>query len=338
MYSAQDQTQWPDLNLRAKVQKTFDKNAPIKSSATHMVASVTDQLKQLALPSSSSYAADADHRTREQILAERKQRKIDQKREREQMKIAKQIEEIRAPKSDKIRVIDQSEAARIQNSSVEHDRRTSRRTRNIKYDLADFIDNNLSANTQPLFYHDREITTEAKTVRCEIKSKGKVREVPRAKNKSLLKKNILKSREIRQDDSSKDGVTEADVHLCHQSGLEAEPDANIESGHGVDGFSRKYRSYCNNKITPELCEVTENLLQDIFKFQDRAYNRNQIKARAHKRFVVGFKETQRQLQIDKIKLLLIAPDLEPTSTDEYGGEFTHFTTKFYIHSHLIIFL
>lgn len=49
----------------------------------------------------------------------------------------------------------------------------------------------------------------------------------------------------------------------------------------------------------------------MFRFQSRAYEKNQIKATAHRRYVVGFKETNRQLQIRKVKLLLIAPDLEP---------------------------
>lgn len=52
------------------------------------------------------------------------------------------------------------------------------------------------------------------------------------------------------------------------------------------------------------------MLSDVFRFQDRAYNKNQIKGRAQKRFVVGFKETCRQLDIGKLKLLIIAPDLE----------------------------
>ena len=53
------------------------------------------------------------------------------------------------------------------------------------------------------------------------------------------------------------------------------------------------------------------------RFQNRAYESNPIKARAQKRFVVGFKETQRQLAINKIKLLIIATDLE--KCDEPGG-------------------
>lgn len=55
---------------------------------------------------------------------------------------------------------------------------------------------------------------------------------------------------------------------------------------------------------------SEALLKDVFRFQDRAYNKNEIKARAQKRFVVGFRETLRQIEIGKLKLIFIAPDLE----------------------------
>lgn len=68
--------------------------------------------------------------------------------------------------------------------------------------------------------------------------------------------------------------------------------------------------------TDELCSLTEALLRDLFRFQDRAYHKNQIKARAARRYVVGFKETQRQLNVDKVKLLIIAPDLE--KADDIG--------------------
>lgn len=73
------------------------------------------------------------------------------------------------------------------------------------------------------------------------------------------------------------------------------------------------RRYCDNRTSAELLSLTEALLRDIFRFQDRAYNKNEIKARAQRRYVVGFKESMRQLDIGKLKLLIIAPDLEQSS-------------------------
>lgn len=71
--------------------------------------------------------------------------------------------------------------------------------------------------------------------------------------------------------------------------------------------------YCDNQTSAELSSLTEALLRDVFRFQDRAYNKNEVKARSQKRFVVGFKEAMRQLDIGKVKLLIIAPDLEQSS-------------------------
>lgn len=75
-------------------------------------------------------------------------------------------------------------------------------------------------------------------------------------------------------------------------------------------FDSSLRRYCDNLTSPALTALTEALLRDIFRFQDRAYNKNEIKARSQRRYVVGFKESMRQLNIGKVKLLIIAPDLE----------------------------
>ncbi|XP_017863339.1 PREDICTED: uncharacterized protein LOC108613992 [Drosophila arizonae] len=74
--------------------------------------------------------------------------------------------------------------------------------------------------------------------------------------------------------------------------------------------SRRFRSYCDNCTTPRLKELTTQLLNDLDRFQKRAYAHNEIKARAHPRFVVGFRESLSRLRIYKVKLLILAPDCE----------------------------
>lgn len=74
-----------------------------------------------------------------------------------------------------------------------------------------------------------------------------------------------------------------------------------------------FRSYCDNTTSPKLLDLTEKLLREIFRFQARAYDKNQIKGRAHRRYVCGFKECLRQLSINKVKLMIIATDCEPCS-------------------------
>ncbi|KAH8307076.1 hypothetical protein KR044_004494 [Drosophila immigrans] len=74
--------------------------------------------------------------------------------------------------------------------------------------------------------------------------------------------------------------------------------------------SRRFRSYCDNCTTKRLKELTTQLLNDLERFQKRAFANNEIKARAHPRLVVGFREALSRLRINKVKLLLLAPDCE----------------------------
>lgn len=69
-------------------------------------------------------------------------------------------------------------------------------------------------------------------------------------------------------------------------------------------------SYCDNCTTPRLKDLTTQLLNDLDRFQKRAYAHNEIKARAHPRLVVGFRESLSRLRINKVKLLILAPDCE----------------------------
>lgn len=74
--------------------------------------------------------------------------------------------------------------------------------------------------------------------------------------------------------------------------------------------SRVFRSYCDHLITDELRDLAENIVTKLFQFQANAYGKNPIKAVSHKRYCVGFNEVLKHLETRKIKLVLIAPDLE----------------------------
>ncbi|EDX09679.1 selenocysteine insertion sequence-binding protein 2 [Drosophila simulans] len=74
--------------------------------------------------------------------------------------------------------------------------------------------------------------------------------------------------------------------------------------------SRRFRSYCDNCTRPRLKELTSQLLRDLHRFQKRAFAKNEIKARAHPRLVLGVREALARLRINKVKLLLLATDCE----------------------------
>ena len=59
--------------------------------------------------------------------------------------------------------------------------------------------------------------------------------------------------------------------------------------------------------------VNETILivQDIVRFQDRQFAKDPVKAKAKKRYVAGLREIKKFLQVKKITLLILAPDVEP---------------------------
>ncbi|XP_075164254.1 SECIS-binding protein 2 isoform X2 [Haematobia irritans] len=125
---------------------------------------------------------------------------------------------------------------------------------------------------------------------------GKQRENGRKSKATRLKKSILRYRQMKRNQEK----LQAD-----QSNESVEPIAQKNLVH-----SSRFREYCDNCTTPSLKEYTERLLRDLNRFQRRAYAQNQIKARAHRRFVIGFREVQNFLCINKVKLVIIATDCE----------------------------
>jgi len=77
--------------------------------------------------------------------------------------------------------------------------------------------------------------------------------------------------------------------------------------------SRNFRKYCNHFITQEIKQLTRLILQDLMKFQENKFQKNPVKAKANKRYVVGFKEAKKFLIVKRLKLVVIAPDLEPNA-------------------------
>uniref|UniRef100_A0A1B0DF05 Ribosomal protein eL8/eL30/eS12/Gadd45 domain-containing protein n=1 Tax=Phlebotomus papatasi TaxID=29031 RepID=A0A1B0DF05_PHLPP len=121
-----------------------------------------------------------------------------------------------------------------------------------------------------------------------VRHRGKKHEFPKPKARTMAKRRIL---EIRQEKSREEAKTMA---------------KNMTN----NPHSRRYREYCDHFTEEDLCSRVESILQDLFRFQDLAFHRSEIKARAKRRYVVGFKEANRMLDINKVKLLIVATDLE----------------------------
>ncbi|PSN47594.1 hypothetical protein C0J52_04560 [Blattella germanica] len=137
------------------------------------------------------------------------------------------------------------------------------------------------------------------------RKRGKVKERPKKKKLSNLKIAILEGRALRKRLKA---VTEyVDISKV-----------DIDRVICLPVHSRKFREYCNNSLTPRLNEAVKMLLKDVVKFQDRQHQRDPIKAFAKRRYVSGFREVNKQLQLKKVKLVVIAPDLEVAKNKGVG--------------------
>lgn len=69
-------------------------------------------------------------------------------------------------------------------------------------------------------------------------------------------------------------------------------------------------SYCDHFLSEDLDSSVKQLLQDVVRFQDRQFAKDPVKAKAKRRYVVGLREIKKFLQVRKITLLILAPDIE----------------------------
>lgn len=68
--------------------------------------------------------------------------------------------------------------------------------------------------------------------------------------------------------------------------------------------------YCENKYSQELDDAVKALIKGVVYLQDRAHAADPIKARAKQRHVAGLREVKKYLLLKKIKMVILAPDLE----------------------------
>ncbi|KAG8225417.1 hypothetical protein J437_LFUL004617 [Ladona fulva] len=74
--------------------------------------------------------------------------------------------------------------------------------------------------------------------------------------------------------------------------------------------SKKFREYCNHSKRQDLSEAVTSMLQDIIRFQDRVHINQPIKAEMHRRYVLGLRQTNNLLVVQKVKIIIMASDIE----------------------------
>ncbi|EDW72782.1 uncharacterized protein Dwil_GK17193 [Drosophila willistoni] len=188
------------------------------------------------------------------------------------------------------------------------------------------------------------------------KRKGKCHRNLITKEKvTRLKRSIRSYRNLKQAAALKETTTEqpeTDNHLIDsphqekdQSSMMETSSSQLELETRLQGLSinetnkchsihsRRFRSYCDNCTRAQLKKLTTQLLKDLDRFQKRAYAANEIKARAHPRMALGFREAISHLNIrNKVKLLILATDCE-SNPGEDGLDETIDKIKFSCQQH-----
>ncbi|BES98936.1 Hypothetical protein NTJ_11751 [Nesidiocoris tenuis] len=89
------------------------------------------------------------------------------------------------------------------------------------------------------------------------------------------------------------------------------PDEETASNAAKDIIhNKKFRPYCTNIVTCDLKENAARLVETLRRFQDRAHAKDEIKARMRKRYVCGFRESKKFLAADRVKMLIVATNLD----------------------------
>lgn len=148
------------------------------------------------------------------------------------------------------------------------------------------------------------------------KKRGKIRETPKQKKPTPLKRVILKEREEKKTirDQQANAVLEPN---CDVPALPpildgiAGPESEIQSVVEASRIhSRRFREYCDQVIDKQIDELASFILSELNRFYQRQLQKNQIKAKSKRRFVLGIREVFKHLKLGKIKCVVVSPNLE----------------------------
>ena len=105
--------------------------------------------------------------------------------------------------------------------------------------------------------------------------------------------------------------------VVEESEEKVEVKPNLEERAKASVHSRKFRTYCNQILSPDLDALIGNLMADLTRFQDNQHAKDPVKAKARRRYAVGLREALKFVKVHKVCSLLIAPDLE--AVEARGG-------------------
>ncbi|CRK98939.1 CLUMA_CG012083, isoform A [Clunio marinus] len=213
----------------------------------------------------------------------------------------------------------------MNNSKAEKHLEQKRKSKKIKkfYNLLDFVVvKNKNTKTQKIKYvkvskqtqkrgkiRKKKITTIKKRILRERNEKKIKMEEDLVNQIDLLIMNEGKADESKCCDDLNNQFTELKVSEPVELNLSQESEEVQYNNLNHIQHSRNFREYCDHFITQDIKKFTELIFKDLFKFQENKFQQNPVKAKANKRYVVGFKEVKKFLIAKRLKLMFIAPDL-----------------------------
>ncbi|CAL8100669.1 unnamed protein product [Calicophoron daubneyi] len=155
---------------------------------------------------------------------------------------------------------------------------------------------------------------------------GKVRETPKTKRPSRLKRAILAQRKLCRCNSAPAcarGEGESS-NACDESGInihlpDTTEETNSKSARSMDSWDVSLGRFSADTLKTQNDLVCE-LMKQLSQFQDRAYTahaRNSFYRKRTKRFVCGLREVVKYLKLKSLRLVLLAQDLEGGATRRY---------------------
>ena len=137
----------------------------------------------------------------------------------------------------------------------------------------------------------------------------------RKKKETSLKKKLNRERDEKKEESVDGGLRRwRSVDDVENAGNDEEveiPDylqALSEFNH-----SRKFRSYCDHKLSLDIDHLCKTILRKSDDFQKRKLEKSEIKAKANRRYICGIREAMKFLNGSRpIFLIMIAPNCEGT--------------------------
>ena len=94
-------------------------------------------------------------------------------------------------------------------------------------------------------------------------------------------------------------------------------ESSVEEKAKMNLHTRRFRTYCDHLLSPDLDNTVAALMSDLIRFQDKVHVKDPDKARAKRRYIVGLRECAKFLKVKKLSCIIFAPNIEKVEAE--GG-------------------